>query len=337
MPAANPTAALAVNDIRPDELMAGQQSAMHADIDWLRARRDEFVAVACPACGGVKNEPLYEKFGLEHCRCPACATQFVCPRPDQDTLAAFYAQSANYAYWAKHVFPASKEARRERLFKPRAALASQLARDAGLRNPVLIEVGAAYGLFCDEAARTGAFSRVIGIEPTPDLAQICRGMGIEIIEAPYERAAPDAKADLVAAFEVIEHLFDPGAFLRWCHAMLNPGGVLFLTCPNIAGFETTLLGQASGSVDHEHLNLFTPESLTGLAEKCGFASVLIETPGELDVDLVKRALEEGTLDAAKLDPVLHRLLRDADDEALQSAIKSAGMSSHMRIVARKPA
>ena len=34
-----------------------------------------------------------------------------------------------------------------------------------------------------------------------------------------------------------------------------------MTCPNIGGFETTVLGKESDTVDHEHLNLFNTTSI----------------------------------------------------------------------------
>ena len=54
------------------------------------------------------------------------------------------------------------------------------------------------------------FAKVIGIEPTPDLAQTCRDLGIHIIEAPYEQVALCEKVDVIAHFEVIEHLLIQG-------------------------------------------------------------------------------------------------------------------------------
>ncbi len=325
-----------VDDIRPASVLVGQRAAMQADIDWLAKRQAAFVIVNCPACAAKDFENLYEKYCMQQVRCRECETQFINPRPSEEILAAFYAQSANYAYWARNIFPASKEARREKIFQPRAAYAAGLVRKAGIRNGVLVEVGAAYGQFCSEVVKTGVFSRVIAIEPTPDLAGVCRGLGIEVLESPYESVLFDTPVDFIASFEVIEHLFDPGAFMAWCHDALRPGGMVLLTCPNIAGFETLLLGRASGAVDHEHMNLFTPQSLAQLAERCGFIEIEVTTPGELDVDLVQRALKAGEIGKTDLGPLVIRLVEGANPKHLQSLIQEASLSSNMRMIARKP-
>jgi 2-polyprenyl-3-methyl-5-hydroxy-6-metoxy-1,4-benzoquinol methylase len=325
-----------VDDLRPEAAMAGQRAAMQLDIDWLAARRRDFVFVACPACGADEPLSLYEKFGMPQVRCQRCETQYVNPRPTERMLADFYAQSANYAYWARHIFPASKDVRRERLFRPRAQLAGDVVRRAGISKPVLVEVGAAYGQFCSEALATNAFSKVIAIEPTPDLAQVCRDLGIDVLESPYEDVTFDAPVGIIACFEVIEHLFDPKRFLSWCHASLQPGGIVLLTCPNSAGFDTLLLGSASSAVDHEHLNLFTPQSLALLAQRCGFEIIEVSTPGELDVDLVRRAVADGEVDRNHLGPLISRLIENADPAQLQVVIRDAGLSSNMRLIARRP-
>ncbi|HZI94607.1 MAG TPA: class I SAM-dependent methyltransferase [Patescibacteria group bacterium] len=41
----------------------------------------------------------------------------------------------------------------------------------------------------------------------------------------------DGCADTVVAFQVMEHLREPGLFLAECHRILRPGGSLFLTVP----------------------------------------------------------------------------------------------------------
>lgn len=331
-------ASLKVTDIRPDELMAGQRAAMQRDIDMLLGRRSEFVEVSCPACGSTVRTALYDKYGMTHRRCGECATQYVSPRPSPAVLRDFYRASENYAFFATHIFPASAEARRERLFRPRAEMAATIARRTGVDRPSLLEVGAGYGLFCDEAAKTGTFGRIAGIEPTPDLARICRDKGIDVIEAPVEEVDGIGTFDMLAAFEVIEHLFDPADFLAACRRLVRPGGLILLTCPNIHGLDTLLLGARSSAVDHEHLNYFNPESMERMLLRCGFDAVEVTTPGRLDVDLVRRGLAEGDVTTADLDPFLAHLFARGGattDALFQDFLQKAKLSSNMQAIARR--
>ena len=149
------------DEIRPREVMAGQAEAVQADVDWLAARRDAFVVVACPACGGDQATPLYEKLEMQHNLCRTCGTQYVNPRPPAELLGEFYAQSDNYKYWAKYIFPKSREARREKLFRPRAEILAEIAARKGVNGGVFVEVGAAHGVFCDEVRKLEIFRKIV--------------------------------------------------------------------------------------------------------------------------------------------------------------------------------
>ncbi len=335
----NPSLApLRVSDIRPIDVMVGQAAAEQKDIDWLKAHRSDFVKIPCPACGVDDGTPLYEKKGMPHIRCRACDTQYASPRPPAGMMQDFYTQSANYTYWAEHVFPASSEVRRQRLFAPRAEKVREITEKYGVSSGTILEIGSAYGLFCDEIRKLGIFKRVIGIEPTPALAQICRDLGVEVIESSYEKAELGASVDMIAHFEVIEHLFCPEGFLNWCHSILKPGGYIISTCPNIAGLEAMLLGRESGAVDHEHVNLFTPQSLSHLHERCGFEVVEVTTPGCLDLDLVRQAIAEGRFDPKTLDPAIKGLIEINDPNfqaRLTALLQEAKLTSNMMMIARK--
>lgn len=329
---------LSVDDIRPHDLMRDQSACMQADIEYLLRMRDRFVDVNCPACDNPRRTHRYKKYDLDHFACDDCGTQYITPRPNAESLAEFYAQSANYAYWAKVIFPASADARRERIFKPRADLVRQLAERHGVSGS-LVEVGSGFGLFCDEVRKLGLFSRIIGIEPTPDLAQVCRNLGFDCHEESYETLAIDEDVGLIAAFEVIEHLFSPQDFMKWCFRTLKPGGFLLLTCPNIAGFETVCLDRLSDTVDHEHLNLFNPRSFARLADRCGFEQVEVTTPGRLDLDIVKTAWESGSLERSQVGAFLAHVLDQGDENTiseLQEFLRRSNLSSNMQMVAVRP-
>jgi SAM-dependent methyltransferase len=143
---------------------------------------------------------------------------------------------------------------------------------------------------------------------------------------------------VVASFEVIEHLFAPREFVEHTVRLLRPGGLLMLTCPNGQGFDVEVLGTASNTVDHEHLNYFNPSSLGRLLAGCGLELVESFTPGKLDAELVRNKVLAGEFDLSS-QPFLRRVLIDQWQElgaAFQEFLIASGQSSNMWIVARMP-
>ncbi len=326
------------NSIRPKNLMDGQKKAVNADIEWLKNRSVDFIDSDCPACGSSNSKLLYKKHYLSHLLCKNCLTQYVSPRPTKALLADFYKNSLNYAYWAKYIFSASADVRKEKIFKPRAHFLIDCLKKKKI-NGKLLEIGAAYGYFCEEIKKFKYFDKVIGIEPTPDLAKILRSKKIDVIESSYEEAILNFKFDVIVNFEVIEHLFNPQEFLQWCFNNLNPGGCLYLTCPNIGGFETTVLGKESDTVDHEHLNLFNTISIKTLVEAVGFEKVVVSTPGLLDFDIVKQSYLSKKISKNRLGPFLLSLIESESldtEQKFQKYLIKSNNSTHMMLLAYKP-
>jgi len=332
------TSTLREQDIRPEALMRDKQAAVDADRAFLLERRDQWTAVPCPACDENDPLPFGEKNGFAYDRCARCAAVYTNPRPTESLLAQFYAQSENYRLWNEILFPATEDARRERIFAPRAERLSAILRSAGVTRNAAIDVGAAFGTFAAQLRDRAGFRRVVALEPTPALAQTCRDRGFETIESPLESLTASPEFDLVTAFEVIEHVHSPRRFIEACRAMLTPAGALALSCPSAAGVETRLLGVHASCFDHEHLNYFTPESLAALVRRCGLEIIEVQTPGQLDVDLLARAAREGRL-RLENEPFLRRILLDAADADrldFQRFLADRLLSSHLWLVARLP-
>lgn len=326
-------------DIRPEGLMAGQQVAMLTDVGRLLTRRAEFVCVSCPACARDEADPLFEKFGLQYACCRSCGMWYMNPRPSEQVLEWFYRGSVNYAYWNRHIFPASEEARRRNIFAPRVDRVLDLCRRHGISSNALLEVGAAFGTFCVELRTREVFQRIAAVEPTPDLAATCRERGLDVFELPVEQLdIPTAdRFDVVVAFEVIEHLFEPASFMRKCATLLRDGGMLALTCPSAAGFDTMTLGPLSATVDHEHLNYFTPASMHVLLGRCGFRVLEYTTPGRLDAELVRKLALSGQYDLSR-QPFLRKVLIDEWDELgdqFQDFLSTHRLSSNLWVAAAK--
>lgn len=326
-------------DIRPAHMLAGQAERFAADVERMLRERDHFVEVACPACNGTSAAPAFEKLTLRYVVCRTCETMYITPRPSPEILRRYYETSENYAYWNKHIFPASEAARRERIFRPRAERILDICERYGVHTGVLLEVGAGFGTFCEELRRLDAFERIIAVEPTPDLAATCRERGLEVLAQPIEEVTlPSGSVDVVASFEVIEHLFSPREYVKRCGGFLRPGGLLVLTCPNVKGFDIVALQHRSDSVDAEHLNYFHPDSLSRLVTDLGFEVLEVSTPGRLDAELVRKQALAGQIDLSG-QPFLRQVLLDRWEEVgegFQHFLAEHRLSSHMWLVARRP-
>jgi SAM-dependent methyltransferase len=97
----------------------------------------------------------------------------------------------------------------------------------------VLEVGPGEGALGTRLARRYAY---VGLEPDPHSASITRrrlervGSGT-LIEGDLSALEPDARFDLVCAFEVIEHIEDDRAALLQWRDRLRPGGWLVLSTP----------------------------------------------------------------------------------------------------------
>lgn len=331
-------ARLSEKELCPDDLLAGQEAAFQRDIAKLHARPEEFVAVSCTACGESGGKVAFEKFGFQFKVCSRCRTIYMSPRPSETLMADYYTNSENYAYWAKYIFPASEASRREKIHKPWLDRVVNYCQQFGVPRGTLVEVGPGFGTFASVATESGQFKRVLAIEPTPEMAAACRDRGVAVIQRRIEEVSEEINgADVLVAFEVIEHLFEPRRFIGQCARLLRPGGLLVVSCPNGQGFDIAMLGARALAVDAEHVNLFNPESLSGVLRRSGFKVMEASTPGRLDAEFVREAALKGEIDLVR-EPFLKRVLLDEWDRLgwpFQQFLAANGLSSHMWIAARK--
>lgn len=333
------TAPLSVAEIRAPQFRALQQQAYANDLARLHQRLNDFVPVACPACGQTQARRAFEKCRCQFVACTDCQTLYMSPRPTPEIMDEYYSQSDNYRIWAEHIFPTSEAQRREKICRPILQAIVQACERYGVELGHLVEIGPGFGTFAALATSSGAFQRVSAVERTPEMAAACRSRGVTVHELAIEDLPEHGvdPADVLVFFEVIEHIFDPAAFLRIAARLLRPGGLLVLTCPNGAGFDTQVLGARSAAVDTEHVNLFNPPSISGLLDRLGFDVLEAVTPGRLDVELVREAALDGSLDLSG-QPFLRQVLVDEFDRLgrpFQQFLADNGLSGNMRVVACK--
>jgi SAM-dependent methyltransferase len=101
------------------------------------------------------------------------------------------------------------------------------------RTSSVLEVGAGEGAF----ARFVGDRRYVGLESNPRGIEAARTRGVKLIDESVEdHADAGNRYDLVAAFQVLEHVPYPAAFLRDCLRCLEPGGRLIVAVPFHDGF-----------------------------------------------------------------------------------------------------
>jgi len=305
------------------------------DVRRLMNDRSSFVAVACPACQGQVHDAQFVKNGFSYVLCRDCGTLFASPRPASEALCAFYKDSRSSRFWVDEFFKPVAEVRRAKIFRPRA----EYIRDRlpSLSNGVIGDIGAGFGIFLEELAKSWPLSRKVAIEPSLEMAEICKSKQLEVVPCAIEDVQGwDGKFNLMTAYELLEHLYSPADFIERVARLLRPGGHLLITTLNGEGFDIQILWGASKSVSPpHHLNFFNPCSLRRLLESKGFEIVELATPGRLDWDIVENMYRAEDVDPGRF----WKLIADRSSEKakgeLQEWLSQNGLSSHMRILAQK--
>jgi 2-polyprenyl-3-methyl-5-hydroxy-6-metoxy-1,4-benzoquinol methylase len=320
-------------DIRPARVHERYLTLTREDTKTYFAVHDAWAECPCPGCGGDRARSAFTKHGFPYVECTACGSLYVSPRPPQSELDRFYRDAPSSRYWAQEFFPAVEEARRERIIRPRVRRILEHERERGVRldRPLVVDVGAGAGVFLLELLAAVPDAEAVAVEPGEDLAARARAHGLRVVEKPVESSSELAGgADIVTSFEVIEHVHDPLAFVRAVAHLAKPGGRILVTGLNGDGFDVQVLWSEAKAVSPpHHLNFLSIEGLRLLFQRAGLSDIEIETPGELDVEIVRKGLEEGLAPDA---PRFLRLLlgeRNGEvGERFQEFLRGAGLSSH---------
>lgn len=187
-----------------------------------------------------------------------------------------------------------------------ATARSRLDRIKQLGNGTrLLDVGCATGFFL-EAAEAEGFD-VHGVEFSPVAISLARPDIREQIvcgdvNALISQSA--AKFDVVTAFDIIEHVQNPGKFLADIREVLNTGGILTMSTPDTGHFLRYLMGSRWPMLQPmQHTVLFSRQGLAELLQRCGY--------GEIEVETTRKVLTTDYLgeQLAATNPSAHRVYR----------------------------
>jgi SAM-dependent methyltransferase len=212
--------------------------------------------VACNLCGTDDTRLLFRRGDYRYwiddvewnvVQCRSCGLGYVNPRPTRAEIGRYYPES----YYAE----------RDRLGDRYRLQTRYVTGEPGR----LLEIGAARGDFLLAMRDRGW--QVAGIEP---FARTPAPEGLEISTRPFPDECDFERDtfDVVTAWAVFEHLYDPLSAFRACSDLLRPGGRLILQVPSLRSLSVRIAHQEDVP---RHLYLFSPDTLEQYAETAGLA------------------------------------------------------------------
>ena len=236
----------------------------------------------CTSCGhsapalfrvGDLNRRLSAKT-FPYFRCPKCRLVFQSPLPDD--LGMYYPQE----YYGKTQTIADLEP----TLGPERYKLTLVQRF--LRSGRLLEVGPSRGEFAYLAKESGF--DVSAIERDTECCRfLSEVVGIQAINDtdPAAALARQEPYDMIALWQVIEHLDDPWKFLQVAADKLNPGGYLFIAAPNPDSLQFRLFGRFWAHLDApRHLQLIPASLLATRGASLGLSEALLNTTGDQELD-----------------------------------------------------
>jgi SAM-dependent methyltransferase len=266
--------------------------------------------VPCTLCGGntfiphftcnppagktvSKNNKTYpetppagaKEAAFSYVRCGQCGLVQINPQPEPGEVASRYGSLHGEDYL-------SYELENEAAFLRLQELA---LRDAGFfaaeqKNSRILDIGCATGALLASLKKRGW--TVHGVEISGPQAEYCRGRGLPVSGLPLEENHfPAESFDAVTASHLIEHINDPGAFVREVRRILKKGGRFYINTPNIGGFQARLFGGRWRSAIFDHLYLFSRATLRALLERAGFRVERCSTWGGLAAGIAPKPIK----------------------------------------------
>ena len=222
---------------------------------------------ACPVCASNRHRELFIKGGGRHVMCQKCEMVFLNPVFTDVALTIFY--SGNVATTARLVANESDHSRR--IYAKGLSTIRKFRRSG-----TMMDVGCSGGFFLDVAKDAGW--KTVGVELNKaEAAEATRKH--EVYVASIQTLNLDKRYDVITMWDVLEHIKDGRATLRLlAKKYLQRGGLVFLQIPNVRALAPRLMQEKSKMFDGiEHVNLYSPKTISLLAKKSGFDVVHLET------------------------------------------------------------
>ena len=231
----------------------------------------------CVVCHGTTHRPYHTKKNFDIFVCDDCDTLRIHPLPTKEQLdraygAGYFTGDAACDGYMDYEF--EKEVTR-RTFEEHL---DQIEKHQPPGE--LFEVGAATGYFLSLARERGW--RVAGVDYSSYAAARAEENGIPVQAGGVETLAPhESRYDVIALFDVIEHLLYPEEELAQMVRALKPGGLLVFATPDRSSMFARLTGRFwHAIVPPQHVFLFGSKTIDQLLQRHGLTVLEKSRPGK---------------------------------------------------------
>jgi 2-polyprenyl-3-methyl-5-hydroxy-6-metoxy-1,4-benzoquinol methylase len=276
---------------------------------------------ACPNCNTTQHKLFLEKDSFTIVKCLNCHLVYVNPTLKSEKYIEIY-KNINYGHIIESLSISSHEYRRSRFGTERIELIEKYARKKSGR---LLEIGSGSGFFLEEAKSRGW--DVSGCELSEPAYEFSRSRGINVLNLTlHEAGFANDEFDVVTAFDVLEHIYDPKNFIREVKRILKPNGILFLYVPNLDSASFHLMGEGAHFIwPTHHLTYFTPETLSSFLKTLEFQLVFLETKGLDFEDYIWQLKNIKNIDTQEFEKI---------SDFMQFYINASGFGKNLRVIGK---
>ncbi|KKT72277.1 MAG: Methyltransferase type 12 [Microgenomates group bacterium GW2011_GWA2_44_7] len=233
----------------------------------------------CSLCENDKQKIVYDSGRFKVVRCLSCGLGLLLPQPSEKSLDNFY--SRDYFKKDSDSFGYKNYIQMERSLNNEAERKISFIKKFSKRSSTLLDVGAGLGNFAVCASYNGFKVEILDRSKWA-VGYVKKNFNIEgYVSTLYESKLPEAKFDIVTAWDVIEHLTNPLLGFKTLNMLLKRSGFLFLTTPNIDSIDSKILGKRWYGFKKipEHVVYFSPSTIRLFAERTGFEVLEIKNWG----------------------------------------------------------
>lgn len=230
----------------------------------------------CPACAESHGRLLGHKESCALSECIRCSTVFMSAQANGHSVKELY---NHYYDQARFELPAAAAASLELLAKSFAQF-RQTGRwmDTGYGEGGLLSVAEQNGWNC------------YGTDISPHALEYGQKRGwIVSANAENDLRFPRAGFDVVTMIEFLEHMQSPHEALQAAAQWVRPGGLLYVTTPNVNSLNRRILGlDWSIFSPPEHVTIWSARGLCHALTKAGFKIQRVRTEGLNPCEIVAR-------------------------------------------------